>query len=105
MSATRVETLDISICSTDSKPSPARAEASRANGRLSCGPITPEGKERSRRNGCKDGLTGKGVVLPPAAGALAMSLSTVVVAFNALLLRRLDLRPGAPAGAGRGGRP
>src|SRR5262249_46377432 len=52
------------ICSTESKSSPARAEASRANGRLSQGPITPEGKERSRRNGCKDGLTGKGLVLP-----------------------------------------
>ena len=47
-----------------------------------------------------------GVVLAPAVGAVAMSLSTIVVAFNALLLRRLDLRPGedqalletAPAG-------
>ena len=39
-----------------------------------------------------------GVVLAPAVGAVAMSLSTIVVAFNALLLRRLDLRPGeAPA--------
>jgi len=35
-----------------------------------------------------------GVVLAPAVGALAMSLSTIVVAFNAMLLRRLDLRPG-----------
>ena len=35
-----------------------------------------------------------GVVLAPAVGAVAMSLSTIVVAFNALLLRRLDLRPG-----------
>jgi hypothetical protein len=34
-----------------------------------------------------------GVVLPPAVGALAMSLSTVVVALNALWLKRLDLRP------------
>src|SRR4051812_49145142 len=69
MSATLVETLDISICSTESKTSPARAEASRANGRRSRGPVTPEGKERSRRNGCKDGLTGKGLVLPPDAAA------------------------------------
>ena len=34
-----------------------------------------------------------GVVLAPAVGAIAMSLSTIVVAFNALLLKRLDLRP------------
>jgi Cu2+-exporting ATPase len=47
-----------------------------------------------------------GFVLPPAVGALAMSLSTVIVAFNALLLRRLDLRPGAVSvGSARGGRP
>jgi Cu2+-exporting ATPase len=32
-----------------------------------------------------------GVTLPPAAGALLMSLSTIVVALNAQLLRRLDL--------------
>ena len=35
-----------------------------------------------------------GFVLPPAVGALAMSVSTIVVAVNAMLLRRLDLRPG-----------
>jgi Cu2+-exporting ATPase len=34
-----------------------------------------------------------GFVLPPAAGAVLMSLSTIVVALNAQLLRRLDLRP------------
>jgi Cu2+-exporting ATPase len=32
-----------------------------------------------------------GIVLPPAAGAIAMSASTVVVALNALSLRRVDL--------------
>src|SRR3954468_23834931 len=69
MSATLVETLDISICATKSETSPARAEASRANGRHSHGPTTPEGKERSRRNGCKDGLTGAGVVLRSSAAA------------------------------------
>jgi hypothetical protein len=69
MSATIVETLDISICSTEGQSSPARAEASRANGRLSRGPVTPEGKARSSRNGCKDGLTGKGIVLPLDAAA------------------------------------
>ena len=35
-----------------------------------------------------------GVVLPPAVGAVAMSLSTIVVAANAMLLRGLELRPG-----------
>jgi Cu2+-exporting ATPase len=34
-----------------------------------------------------------GIDLPMAAGAVAMSLSTIIVAANAQLLRRLDLRP------------
>ena len=34
-----------------------------------------------------------GITLSPAVGAILMSASTVVVAFNAQLLRRLDLRP------------
>ena len=36
-----------------------------------------------------------GFVLSPAVGAVMMSLSTIVVALNAQLLRRLNLRPGA----------
>jgi Cu2+-exporting ATPase len=36
-----------------------------------------------------------GFVLPMSVGAILMSLSTIVVALNAQLLRRLDLRPGA----------
>ncbi|HEU0164535.1 MAG TPA: heavy metal translocating P-type ATPase, partial [Thermomicrobiales bacterium] len=36
-----------------------------------------------------------GFVLDPAVGALMMSLSTIIVALNAQLLRRVDLRPGA----------
>ncbi|HEX5993078.1 MAG TPA: HAD-IC family P-type ATPase, partial [Thermomicrobiales bacterium] len=38
-----------------------------------------------------------GVILPPAVGAILMSVSTIVVALNAQLLRRLDLRPDAVA--------
>ena len=34
-----------------------------------------------------------GIVLAPAVGAILMSISTIVVALNAQLLRRLDLRP------------
>lgn len=34
-----------------------------------------------------------GFVLSPAAGAVLMSLSTIVVALNAQLLRRIDLSP------------
>jgi Cu2+-exporting ATPase len=41
-------------------------------------------------------LAGVGFVLPPAAAAVAMSLSTVVVALNAQLLRRVDLRSTVP---------
>ena len=39
-----------------------------------------------------------GFVLPISVGALLMSASTVVVAANAQLLRRLDLRPEAVIG-------
>ena len=38
-----------------------------------------------------------GFVLPPAAGAVAMSASTIIVAVNALSLRRLDLKPDVQA--------
>ena len=38
-------------------------------------------------------LSFAGITLSPAVGAILMSASTVVVAFNAQLLRRLDLRP------------
>ena len=37
-----------------------------------------------------------GIVMPPAAAAVAMSLSTIIVAANAQLLRRIDLRPSDP---------
>jgi Cu2+-exporting ATPase len=37
-----------------------------------------------------------GFVMPPAVGAILMSISTIVVAINAQFLRRLDLRPGRP---------
>ena len=36
-----------------------------------------------------------GFVLPMSVGAILMSLSTIIVAGNAQLLRRLDLRPTA----------
>jgi P-type Cu2+ transporter len=36
---------------------------------------------------------GRGVLLSPAVGAVLMSLSTIIVALNAQLLRGLDLRP------------
>jgi Cu2+-exporting ATPase len=38
-----------------------------------------------------------GITLPPAVAAVLMSASTIVVAANAQLLRRLDLRPGTPS--------
>jgi len=45
-------------------------------------------------------LAWAGVTLAPAVGAILMSASTIVVALNAQLLRRLDLRPSEP-GSGR----
>jgi Cu2+-exporting ATPase len=40
-----------------------------------------------------------GITLAPAVGAVLMSASTIVVALNAQLLRRLDLRRPSPTGA------
>ncbi len=45
--------------------SEARISANRQNALRSTGPKTPEGKERSRANSLKHGLTGEGVVLSP----------------------------------------
>jgi Cu2+-exporting ATPase len=51
-------------------------------------------------------LSFAGITLSPAVGAILMSASTVVVAFNAQLLRRLDLsRPPATSGEGVAVRP
>ena len=44
--------------------SEAQRVANRANAARSTGPRTDEGKERSRRNALKHGLTGAGIVLP-----------------------------------------
>ena len=44
--------------------SPEKIAANRRNAARSTGPKTPEGKERSRRNGLKHGLTGEGIVVP-----------------------------------------
>ena len=38
-------------------------------------------------------LAWAGITLAPAVGAVLMSLSTIIVALNAQLLRRVDLRP------------
>jgi len=46
-----------------------------------------------------------GITLSPAVGAILMSASTVVVAANAQLLRRLDLRPSEERAAFGGGAP
>src|SRR5262245_35487265 len=42
----------------------AKVAASRANGLKSRGPVSAEGKKRSKRNAVKHGLRGEGVVLP-----------------------------------------
>lgn len=46
------------------KASDARIFANQQNALKSTGPTTPEGKERSRANAYKHGLTGSGVVMP-----------------------------------------
>jgi hypothetical protein len=42
---------------------PAQDEASRNNGKLSRGPVTPEGKQRASKNSLKHGLFAKAIVL------------------------------------------
>jgi hypothetical protein len=49
--------------------SEARIQANQANSAKSTGPKTVEGKEKSRQNSLKHGLTGSGVVLPEADAA------------------------------------
>src|SRR3954454_3317508 len=49
--------------------SEARIRANQQNALRSTGPKTPEGKERSRANAYKHGLTGAGVVMPEADAA------------------------------------
>ena len=44
-----------------------------------------------------------GIILPMSVGALVMSISTIVVAANAQLLRRLKLRPESGAARARSG--
>ena len=44
--------------------SPEKLAANRKNSQKSTGPVTPEGKSKSRRNGLKHGLTGSGIVIP-----------------------------------------
>ena len=52
-------------CGPKASPtSEARILANRANSLKSCGPRTPGGKERSRRNGLKHGMAGRGIVVP-----------------------------------------
>ena len=43
-------------------------------------------------------LSWAGITLAPAVGAILMSASTIVVALNAQLLRRVNLRPAGPSG-------
>ncbi|QDV37899.1 hypothetical protein [Tautonia plasticadhaerens] len=54
--------------------SPARIEANRRNAQKSTGPRTAEGKDRSRRNAARHGLTGAGSVLPEAIADRTRSL-------------------------------
>ena len=62
--------------------SAARIIANQKNAALSTGPKTPEGKEKSRANSLKHGLTGGGVVMPEGD---AVEVDRRTVAFSAEL--------------------
>jgi hypothetical protein len=51
------------------KTSEARLKACKINSATSTGPRTPDGRDRSRRNGLKHGMTGQGIVLHQADAA------------------------------------
>ena len=57
--------------------------------------------QRVRDPARRRSLTWAGFTLSPAVGAILMSLSTIVVAANAQLLRRVDLRPESLAATSR----
>jgi hypothetical protein len=60
--------------------SQARILANQANAKLSTGPKSPEGKERSRANSLKHGLTGAGIVMPAADAAEVQSRADAIAA-------------------------
>ena len=89
-----IESAGIVLASDDPRGVASSSELSR--GQLPQDGPEPRLGDRLQRD--RDPAGGRrarpwGVVLAPAVGAIVMSLSTIVVAFNALLLRRLDLRP------------
>ena len=55
----------------------------------------PDRSEPEQTPPAAGALSWAGITLGPAVGAVLMSLSTIVVALNAQLLRRIDLRPPA----------
>src|SRR6201997_2938729 len=56
------KTTKRSQCEAEPMPSPRQIEANRRNARLSTGPVTEEGKRRSRQNAVRHGLTAETVI-------------------------------------------
>ena len=89
-----IESAGVVLASSDPRRSSASsASPGRPTARWSRTWPGPPATTSSRSRSPRAPWRGPGITLAPAVGAILMSLSTIVVALNAQLLRRVQLRP------------